>query len=185
MGEKPPQKFAYLFNVLQHILQGYDNQVIMQSSLKDLVKVLRDPELPYGEWNAQASALHTRMPAKLDAALSQIVERAHQRGVEFPAKQLAKAFSRFMEENVSPGDGVLLQASLAPLVEVMNAYTDGLKVHEYTIMIQLLEQFYAIEKQFATRTSRDEEVILDEPVDSGVRCGENPGRRKVSRIRAR
>ena len=69
-----------------------DNQSIMQQTLKDLVSVLRDPELPYGEWNAQASALHARMPAKLDQALSEIVDRAHQRHIEFPAKQLAKAF---------------------------------------------------------------------------------------------
>jgi acetyl-CoA carboxylase/biotin carboxylase 1 len=159
-GEKPPQKFAYLFNVLQHILQGYDNQVIMQQTLKDIVAVLRDPELPYGEWNAQASALHARMPAKLDQALSEIVDRAHQRHIEFPAKQLAKAFTRFMESNVAPGDVPVLQASLAPLIDVMNSYTDGLKVHEYAVMIQLLEQFYSVEKQFSTRNSRDEEVIL-------------------------
>jgi acetyl-CoA carboxylase/biotin carboxylase 1 len=159
-GEKPPQKFAYLFSVLSYILQGYDNQVIMQQTLKDLVAVLRDPELPYGEWNAQASALHARMPAKLDQALGHIVDRAHQRGIEFPAKQLAKAFSRFLEDNVAPGDIPVLQASLAPLSEVINSYTDGLKVHEYNVMIKLLELFYGTEKQFSTRTARDEEVIL-------------------------
>jgi acetyl-CoA carboxylase/biotin carboxylase 1 len=159
-GNKPPQRFAYLYGILVNILKGFDNQVIMQSTLKELIEVLRDPELPYGEWNAQASALHSRMPQKLDVALGQIVERAHSRNLEFPAKSLAKAFNRFLEENVAASDVGLLRAGLAPLVEVMNTYAEGLKVHEYEVVIDLLEQFWAVEKQFASRTSRDEEVIL-------------------------
>ncbi|QDS69442.1 acetyl-coenzyme-A carboxylase [Venturia effusa] len=160
MGAKPPQRFTYLFGVLQNILQGYDNQVIMQSSLKELIDVLRDPDLPYGEWNAQASALHARMPQKLDTQLSQIVERAHSRQLEFPSKQLSKAFNRFLEESVAAGDVDLLKAGLAPLIDIMAAYADGLKVHEYDVMIKLLEQFCTVEELFATRTARDEEVIL-------------------------
>ncbi|KAK5169983.1 acetyl-coenzyme-A carboxylase, partial [Cryomyces antarcticus] len=62
MGNKPPQRFTYLYGVLSNILAGFDNQVIMQQTLKELIAVLKDPELPYGEWNAQASALHARMP---------------------------------------------------------------------------------------------------------------------------
>ncbi|KAK3076572.1 acetyl-coenzyme-A carboxylase, partial [Coniosporium uncinatum] len=86
MGNKPPQRFTYLFGVLQNILSGFDNQVIMQSTLRELIEVLRDPELPYGEWTAQSSALHSRMPQKLDSAFEQVVERAHSRNLEFPAK---------------------------------------------------------------------------------------------------
>ncbi|KAF2834537.1 hypothetical protein M501DRAFT_1000167 [Patellaria atrata CBS 101060] len=160
MGNKPPQRFTHLKGVLQNILMGFDNQVIMQSSLKELVEVLRDPELPYGEWNAQASALHARMPQKLDMTLSQIVDRAHSRNLEFPAKQPSKAFNRFLDENLPAGDADLLRSSLAPLVEVMKRYTDGLKVHEYSVMINFLEQYWAVESQFSSRTNRDEEVIL-------------------------
>jgi acetyl-CoA carboxylase/biotin carboxylase 1 len=160
LGNKAPQRFAYLFGILQNIMSGYDNTLIMQETLKELVTVLRDPELPYGEWNSQASALHARMPQKLDALLSQIVDRAHSRNLEFPSKQLLKAFNRFIEESVPSGDAGLLVAALAPLVEVMNQYSEGLKVHEYAVMIQLLEQFCAVEKQFSGRTSRDEEAIL-------------------------
>ncbi|KAF1988887.1 acetyl-CoA carboxylase acc1 [Aulographum hederae CBS 113979] len=160
MGAKPPQRFTHLFGILQNILLGYDNQVIMQSSLKELIEVLKNPELPYGEWNAEASALHSRMPQKLDAGLSQIVERAHSRGVEFPAKQLFKAFNRFLEESVDAADQELLRTGVAPLIEVMTKYQDGLQVHEYNVMINLLEQYYNIEQLFSTRNSRDEEVIL-------------------------
>lgn len=160
LGNKPPQRFAHLFAVLQHILQGYDNQIIMAKTLEDLVQVLRDPELPYGEWNAQASALHSRMPAKLDQAFEQIVERAHGRHAEFPAKQLQKAFEKFLSETVSAGDADLLRASLAPLLEIMTKYNDGLKAHEFATMIKLFDQYYAVESLFSARQSRDEEVIL-------------------------
>lgn len=160
MGTKPPQRFTYLSGVLQNILQGYDNQVIMQSTLKELVEVLRDPELPYGEWNAQASALHARMPQKLDAMLSQIVDRAHSRNMEFPAKQLTKIFNKFLEENVAASDANLLKSSLAPLTEVIARYNEGLKVNEYNVMIKFLEMYWTVEKVFSSRTSRDEEVIL-------------------------
>ncbi|KAL9085172.1 MAG: hypothetical protein Q9165_007703 [Trypethelium subeluteriae] len=160
MGSKPPQRFAFLYGVLQNIMQGFDNQVIMQSTLKELVDVLRDSELPYGEWAAQASALRSRMPQKLDVQLAQIVDRAHSRAAEFPAKQLQKAFYRFLEENVAASDADLLKSSLTPLLDVITRYVDGLKVHEYEIFIAILNQYWEVESQFSSRNSRDEEVIL-------------------------
>ncbi|KAF1816101.1 hypothetical protein P152DRAFT_470153 [Eremomyces bilateralis CBS 781.70] len=160
LGNKPPQRFAYLSGVLNNIFMGYDNQVIMQSTLKEFVEVLRNQELPYGEWNAQASALHSRMPQKLDAQLNQIVERAHSRNSEFPAKQLQKAYNRFLDDNVAAADTGVLTSALEPLIEIMNNYTEGLKVHEYESMIRLLEKYYEVEKLFAMRVTRDEEVIL-------------------------
>ena len=160
VGNKPPQRFSLLHSILQNILQGFDNQVIMASTLNELVQVLRDPELPYGEWNAQFSALHARMPQKLDAQFTQLTERAKSRKAEFPAKQLSKTLARFLEEHVNPGDVEILKTSLAPLIEVMNRYKDGLKAHEYDIFCNLLQQFYEIEGLFSSRISRDEDVIL-------------------------
>ncbi|GAB1734479.1 hypothetical protein NU195Hw_g9565t1 [Hortaea werneckii] len=160
LGSKPPQRFSHLYSVMQNILQGYDNSMVMGQTLKDLIAVLRDPELPYGEWNAQASALHSRMPQKLDSAFEQIVERAHSRQAEFPSKQLQKAFERFLAENTSPSDADLLRTSLAPLLDVMTKYNDGLKAHEFQVMIDLFEQYYAVESLFSARQNRDEEVIL-------------------------
>ncbi|KAH9861471.1 acetyl-coenzyme-A carboxylase [Plenodomus biglobosus] len=160
MGAKPPQRFMYLVHILQNILQGFDNQVIMQSTLKELVDVLRDPELPYGEWNAQASALHARMPQKLDTMLSQIVEKAHSRKLEFPSKALNKTFLKFLDENVAKGDAALLTSALAPLHDVIVRYSEGLKAHEYSVMTKFLEQYWSVESLFSSRASRDEEVIL-------------------------
>lgn len=160
VGNKPPQRFTLLHNILQNILQGFDNQVIMASTLNELVEVLRDPDLPYGEWNSQFSALHARMPQKLDAQFSQIVERSRARKAEFPAKQLQKALTRFMEENVNASDAPVLKSALTPLVEVMNRYIEGLKVHEFDVFCSLLDNYYNVEKLFSSRNSRDEDVIL-------------------------
>ena len=160
VGTKPPQRFVLLHSILQNILQGFDNQVIMASTLNELIQVLRDPELPYGEWNAQFSALHARMPQKLDSLFTQVVERSRVRKTEFPAKQLTKALSRFLEEHVNPNDVGLLKTALAPLVEVMERYKEGLKVHEFDVFCNLLDQYFNVERLFSSRHSRDEDVIL-------------------------
>lgn len=160
VGNKPPQRFALLVGILQNILLGFDNQVILASTLKELVAVLRDPELPYGEWLARSSALHSRTPQKLDAQLEQIVERAHSRQAEFPAKQLQKAINRFIEENMSAAEGAALHTTLAPLEDVIVHFSEGLKVHEFSVFTGLLDKYWEVEKLFASGSHRDEDVIL-------------------------
>ncbi|KAF2663295.1 putative acetyl-CoA carboxylase [Microthyrium microscopicum] len=160
LGTKPPQKFVYLVGTLENILAGYDNNLIMPEILANLVEVLRNEELPYGEWSNQASALHARTPAKLEQSLSHIVERALGRKQEFPSKQLMKAFTRFLDENVAPNDAPVLKATLQPLVTIMESYSEGLQVHEYTVIKGLLDKYYEVEKQFSSRTMRDDEAIL-------------------------
>ena len=160
IGSKLPQRFAHLRSILMNVLAGYDNQVIMKQTLEELVTVLRDRGLPYGEWNAQASALHARMPQKLDTQLGQIVDRAQAREQEFPSRSLQKAFNRFVEEHVEAGDATQLRASLAPLIDVMARYSEGLRVHEYRQMLSFFDAYHEIESQFSSRTQRDEEVVL-------------------------
>jgi acetyl-CoA carboxylase/biotin carboxylase 1 len=160
VGTKPPQQFFLLHSILENILRGFDNQVIMGTTLKELVEVLRNPELPYGEWNAQSSALHSRMPQKLDATLQAVVDKAKARKAEFPAKQLQKTIVRFIEENINPADAEILKTTLLPLIQVINKYLDGLKSNEYNVFIGLLEQYYEVEKLFSTHNFRDEDVIL-------------------------
>ena len=159
VGNKPPQRFGLLHSILQNILLGFDNQVIMGSTIKELIRVLRDLELPFGEWNAQASALHARTPQKLDQQLGDIVKRAHSRHGEFPSKQLQKAMSRFMDD-MPPNDAAMLRTTLTPLTTVINNYADGLKIHEFQVMTGLLDQYWQVEKLFSSGTLRDEDIIL-------------------------
>ncbi|KAN0082290.1 Acetyl-CoA carboxylase, central region domain containing protein [Elaphomyces granulatus] len=160
IGNKPPQRFVLLYSILENILKGYDNQIIMGPTLRELVQVLRDPELPYGEWNAQFSALHSRMPQKLDAQLTQVVDRAKARKGEFPAKQLQKTLVKFIEDNVNSADAEMLKTTLLPLVHVIDRYKEGLKTHEYDVFINLIEQYWEVESKFTGRNTRDEDVIL-------------------------
>ena len=160
VGTKPPQRFALLLSTLKNILQGFDNQVIMATTLKELVQVLRDPDLPYGEWNAQFSALHARMNQKLGAQLTQLIEKSRARKTEFPAKQLSKTLTRFMEENLKPADADGLKSVLAPLFDIMERYAEGLKVHEFSVFCKLLDDYANVEKVFSSRNSRSEDVVL-------------------------
>ncbi|KAG7133458.1 Acetyl-CoA carboxylase like protein [Verticillium longisporum] len=139
VGNKPAQRFSVLYNILKNILLGYDNS---------------------HEWNAQFAALHSRMPQKLDAQFGQIVERAKSRHVEFPAKALAKAFQRFLDENVAAGDVDLLKSTLAPLSEVLSAYSEGQKAHELNVVKSLLEQYAETEQLFTGQGSQEDSTIL-------------------------
>ena len=159
IGNKPFQKFNVLVSILKNILSGFDNQVILESSLKGLIEVLRNPDLPYSEWSQQASALHSRIPQKLDAQLAHIVERAKARKAEFPAKQLLKTFEKFVPTS-SPSDALIFTQAIEPLVSICKRYTEGLIGHEYSLIASLLTEYYNVEKLFSQPNLRDEDVIL-------------------------
>lgn len=159
-GDKPAQRFTKLYDTLGNILEGFDNTVVMQSTLKDLIEVLRNPELPYSEWNAQFSALHSRMPQKLDAQFGQIAERAKQRNAEFPAKALARAFQKFLDDNVAPNDVNTLRTTLEPLTTIIDLYSEGQKVRELKVIADILEKYAEVERLFSGKKQQDEEIIL-------------------------
>ncbi|KAM7212033.1 Acetyl-CoA carboxylase, central region domain containing protein [Rhypophila decipiens] len=160
-GNKPAQRFTLLHNTLDNILMGFDNQVIMLNTLKELIDVLRDPKLPYSEFTAQFSALHARMPQKLDAQFTSVLERASQRQAEFPARSLSKVFQKFLDDNISSkADADLLKTTLAPLTTVLDLYAEGPKVRELLVVVNLLTKYVDVERLFSGRRLQDEEVIL-------------------------
>ncbi|CAK7201522.1 acetyl-coenzyme-A carboxylase [Sporothrix eucalyptigena] len=159
VGQKSSQRFSVLYSTLKNILSGYDNQTIMAQTLQDLITVLRDPDLPFSEWNAQFSALHARMPQRLDAQFTQIVERSKSRS-EFPAKSLLRAFQKFVDDHVAPEDANVLRTTLAPLTDILNLYIEGQKARELNVILDLLNIYADTERLFSGRRSQDEEVIL-------------------------
>ncbi|KAI0147214.1 acetyl-CoA carboxylase [Xylariaceae sp. FL1272] len=160
LGNKPAQRFNLAFAILQNILKGYDNSVIMQQTLKEMVEVLRNPELPYSEWSAHHSALHSRMPQPLDAAFTQIIEKSKQRGAEFPAKTLARCFTKFITENTTPSEADTLKTTVQPLLDVLINYAEGQKVRELNAISELLNEYVEVESLFANRRSQDEDIVL-------------------------
>ncbi|KAG0640532.1 acetyl-CoA carboxylase [Tuber brumale] len=135
VGTKPPQRFILLTTVLKNIIDGYDNQIIMATSLKELIQ-------------------------KLDPIFSQVIERAKSRKGESLAKQLHKTLDKFLEENIADGDVELVKSALLPLTEIMDRCSEGLNVHGLSVPLRLMEQYWSIEKLFSGQNTHDEDVIL-------------------------
>ena len=162
IGDKPTQRYTRYLGILNNILDGYDNQVIMASTLKDLQEVLRDPQLPYGEWETAFAALSSRMPPALDSKLSSIVQRAQHRHADFPARQLSKAWDDFFQDSdlISPSDAAALQVQLEQLPKIAHAYKNGQQAHEFKVFEDLLYKYWSVESLFSGQNIRDEDVIL-------------------------
>ncbi|KAI1496901.1 acetyl-CoA carboxylase [Biscogniauxia marginata] len=160
VGNKPAQRFNVLYATLRNILLGFDNSVIMQQALKEMIEVLRNPELPYSEWTQYHSALHSRMPLKLDTMFTQVIEKSKARGTDFPAKSLSRTLAKFLDDGLSPSDADALRTTLTPLSEVLDNYLEGQKVRELNAIFSLLQLYADIETLFSGRRSQDEDVIL-------------------------
>ncbi|CCJ31347.1 unnamed protein product [Pneumocystis jirovecii] len=160
IGNKPPQKFNQLIGILKSILQGYDNQMLIASTLKELMEVLKDPELPYGEWHFQFSALSSSIPSELGSQLIDIVENAYSNHKKFPGKKILRKFDQFIKENILLDDIEILKMKLSTLFQVSLRYKDGIKVHKYSVLSSLLEEYWEIENLFDSQNVREEDVIL-------------------------
>lgn len=156
-GTKPVHKFRKNTTILNNIMAGYDNQVVMNTTLKDLITVLKDRDLPFSQWREQVSALHSRLPPKLDEALSALIERTSSRDADFPARQILKMIQKVQNE---PGTDALFADVVAPLVDIANKYTSGLVEHEYNYFASLLDEYYAVESLFSGENTREDDVIL-------------------------
>lgn len=156
-GTKAIHVFQNSSAVLKSILAGFDNQVILNNTMKTLTQVLKDKELPFSEWGLYISALHSRLPPKLDETLSALIERTQQRNADFPAKQILKHIQKFAND---PATDPLFNDIVAPLVNIAEKYANGLLEHEYDFFAGLLNEYYEVESIFSDSNSREEEIIL-------------------------
>ena len=159
VGSKPHQRFAHCTSILRNILDGYDNQSQMQSTLKELTQVLRDPELPYSEAFAVLSTLHGRMPAKLETSVRAILDAQHGKiGTDFPAPKLHRTIENYVAENLRSSEVVGFRASILSFEEIVQRYMGGLKAHEWSILAGTMESYYATEQIFS---GKDLDVVLE------------------------
>ncbi len=156
-GTKPVHRFKHYASILNNILGGFDNQVIMKLTLQGLCEVLKDKQLPYSEWHLQALALHSRLPAKLDEHLTALIERTELRDADFPARQILKLISKVQND---PDTDAAFGDVVAPLVAIATKYANGLVEHEYQFFALLIEQYYRVEALFLGSNVREEDVIL-------------------------
>ncbi|ODQ67206.1 hypothetical protein NADFUDRAFT_49644 [Nadsonia fulvescens var. elongata DSM 6958] len=157
-GSKSAQRFSYLLKTLKNINAGFDNQITMTSNLKELIQVLRNPELPYADWRQQSSALHSRLSQKLDSQLSAIIEKAKARNAEFPSRQVLSTIQKFCPTTAT--DTTIFNQTVEPLVTIATRFADGLVAHEYGTIAELLGEYYGVESLFAGHNVREEDVIL-------------------------
>lgn len=150
VGNKPDQRLIRCVSILSDILDGFDNQAIMASTLKDLIDVLHEPELPYSEITAILSSLSGRMPAKLEESIRAAIDAAKGKGDghEFPAVRIKKVAEHYLQDNVLPQDRTMLRSSLGALFEALERYLNGLKGHETETIASLLERYETTEKLF-------------------------------------
>lgn len=149
-GNKPHQRLAACLDMLNNILDGYDNQAVMSTTLKDLITVLRDPELPFSEVTSILSSLSGRMPAKLEEGIRGAIELARSKsGVqEFPVGRIKKLLDNYVTINVRAQDRTMFRAQMGALFDSVDKYRNGLKQHEWDTIADLLGRYEATEKLF-------------------------------------
>ena len=150
IGNKPHQRMYHFLDILNNILDGYDNQAVMVSTLKDLITILNNAELPFSEVSAILATLSGRMPAKLEEAVRAAIDLAKTKGdgAEFPAHRLKKLIEHFMEDNVRAQDRAMFRTQLSTLLSAVDRYQGGLNAHETDVIAGLLARYEETEKLF-------------------------------------
>jgi acetyl-CoA carboxylase / biotin carboxylase 1 len=150
IGNKPHQRLTKCLNILNDILDGFDNQSIMAPTFKELIAALHDPELPYSEVNAILSALAGRIPSKLEDTIRAAMEVAKSKGDghEFPANRIKKVIDNYIQDSVLTPDRTMFRSKIETLIVAVEKYINGLKGHETEVIADLLGRYEATEKLF-------------------------------------
>jgi len=148
-GTKPAQRLARCLGTLNDILDGFDNQAIMASTVRELIEVLHDPELPYSMIGTILSSLSGRMPAKLEDSIRSTLEAAKgKEGLEFPATRIKKILETYIQDNYSPKERTMFRTQMGAVFSVVESFLGGLKGHETEVIAQLLDRYDTTEKMF-------------------------------------
>ncbi|KAG0277801.1 acetyl-coenzyme-A carboxylase [Linnemannia exigua] len=159
-GAKPHQRYRELRLILDNAMDGYDNQALVQPTLKEIFEVLQTPELPYLEFNEVFASLSGRIPPKLEISLHQEVDQSMKNHEHFPARTLQALIDSHCRANFSkPADVTSFLASVAPLTTIIHEYHTGLKTHSWSFIAHYLNKYHEVESLFDD-SAREEEIIL-------------------------
>ncbi|TIA89702.1 hypothetical protein E3P79_02793 [Wallemia ichthyophaga] len=154
LGNKPHQRQAYLVDAINTILDGYDNLSIMQPTLKELIEVLRDSQLPYAMMSQLLSTLSGRIPARLEDDIRELVELHHSQQVEFPAVKVVDLIEAYTIANIRAQDRATFRLSVGPIIEIAEQFRGGLKVHEWTVLAGFINKYVETENLFGLGEDR-------------------------------
>ncbi|KAG9067876.1 acetyl-coenzyme-A carboxylase [Linnemannia hyalina] len=159
-GAKPHQRYRELRLILDNAMDGYDNQALVQPTLKEIFEVLQTPELPYLEFNEVFASLSGRIPPKLEISLHQEVDQSMKNHEHFPARTLQALIDAHCRANFSkPADVSSFLASVAPLTTIIQEYQSGLKTHSWSFIAHYLTKYHEVESLFDD-SAREEEILL-------------------------
>ncbi|KAG0315088.1 acetyl-coenzyme-A carboxylase [Dissophora globulifera] len=159
-GAKPHQRYRELRLILDNAMDGYDNQALVQPTLKELIEVLQNPELPYLEFNEVFAALSGRIPPKLELALHQELDQSIKNHEHFPARTIQALIDTHCHANFSrPADVTSFLASVTPLTTIVKEYQHGLKTHSWGFIAHYLNKYHEVESLFDD-SAREEETLL-------------------------
>ncbi|RSH85904.1 acetyl-coenzyme-A carboxylase [Apiotrichum porosum] len=159
-GTKPHQLLREHLEILYDNLAGYDNSAQVLPSLRLVTSQLRDADLPYANAQDVLSTLSGRIPQKLEDEVRSIIDTCRTSQLEFPSTKLKRVISNFIEEHVDYKERQAVTNAIAPLEVLIDAFTYGLKVHEWQIYADLLNYFSEIEEPFTDTTHTQEEIVL-------------------------
>ena len=159
-GSKPHQLLREHLEVLYDNLSGYDNSAAVIPSLRIVESALRDSDLPYAHAQEVLSALSGRIPAKLEEEVRQNIDTCRSKKLEFPSMKLKRSIHYFIEENVPAKERAQVRTAITPLQSLIDAFANGLKVHEWQTWADLLNFFTDVEEPFADSVRTQENVIL-------------------------
>ncbi|KAJ1732462.1 acetyl-coenzyme-A carboxylase [Coemansia biformis] len=154
-GTKTHQLLRRSLSLASNALDGYDTSQPPAQLLQELGGLLKRPELPFLEASEVLAALHSRLPARLSATLHAELTAAQEGGAEFPARALLGAVSDFLV-SLAPAQTVTLTATMEPLMQVLDAYRDGLDAHERDVFVSLLQRYVDTEEIFSQCANEEE-----------------------------
>ncbi|KAJ2234840.1 acetyl-coenzyme-A carboxylase [Coemansia sp. RSA 485] len=154
-GNKTHQLMRRSLTLLTNALDGYDTPIPAAQLLQQIIELLQKSELPFLEIGEVLSALNSRLPQRLSAALHSEISRAQQQGLGFPARELLAIVDAFLG-NLSPAESVTLSLTVDPIRQVLLSYQEGLAAHERMVFIGLLQRYIEAESVFSSAANEEE-----------------------------
>ncbi|KAF9531776.1 acetyl CoA carboxylase [Crepidotus variabilis] len=150
VGNKLDQRLHACLATLNDILDGFDNQSVMNTTLKELTDILHDSQLPFAEVTNTLASLSGRIPQKLEDNIRSTLDAAKAKGgnIEFPSTRIKKLIDNFTQESVLAEERAMFRSKIVVLYEVLEKYVNGIKGFEINTVADLLDRYATTEKLF-------------------------------------
>lgn len=147
-GDKPHQRCAAALQVLESVLDGYDQTSKVDGAIDTLLACLQMRELPFAEAYARLSSLAGRLPGTAEADLRALLSDADAAEAEFPAQAMRACLDDALASVDDSAAHLALSTVVAPLYVLLDSYALGIQYRIVSTISALLERYVAVESQF-------------------------------------